>query len=128
MEAGYGGDQIAQRFSNLTLAAGQSCAMQMSMKEPLSTAADIAAIATAIVAGWAYLAYRYRRSQKRKRLEGYLLEQAQGAIGEDTGMRSVTHLMARVGMTEPTFSMQLSIARTSRDTWPKTQTQATPLH
>lgn len=62
--------------------------------------ADIAAIATAVVAGWAYFAFRYRRRRKRERLEQYLLEEAQQTMGDDLGRRSVTHLMARVGMTE----------------------------
>jgi hypothetical protein len=70
------------------------------MRDVVSTLADIAAIATAVFAGWAYFTYRYHRRQKRQRLEQYLLEQRQGAVGDDTGTRSVTHLMARVGMTE----------------------------
>ena len=69
----------------------------------LSTGADIASILTAIVAVWAYYTYRRSLKVKRKRLERYLEDELNKDMkkrGGNTGMRSVTHLVARVGMTE----------------------------
>jgi hypothetical protein len=73
------------------------------MKENLSMFADLAAIMTAFFAGWAYLTFRQRRHRKQRRLEQYLQDQLRSANsknGKDTGTRSVTHLMARVALTE----------------------------
>ena len=64
----------------------------------LATVANIAAILTALVAGFGYGAYRFDRYRKRRKLEAYL--KAEMARGTDKGQRSLLHLMARLGMTE----------------------------
>jgi hypothetical protein len=73
------------------------------MTETLSALANFAQIATAVVACWAYFAYRSKLRSKRLRLEKYLEEERSRVFlkgTDDTGKRSVTHLMARVAMTE----------------------------
>ena len=73
------------------------------MVEVLSVFADIAAIATAAVAGWAYFAYQRKLKRKQLRLEEYLKAERSRVLPNataDMGQRSVAHLMARVAMTE----------------------------
>ncbi len=63
----------------------------------LSTLANIAAILTPIVATLAYLSYRIDRFCKDRRLIKYL--KSEKDLAKDEGMRSLVHLMAKVGMT-----------------------------
>ena len=60
--------------------------------------ANYSAIITAGVAVFGYGAYRCDQFGKRKRLETYL--KAEKDVGKDSGLRSLLHLMANVGMTE----------------------------
>ncbi len=66
--------------------------------ELLAIGANIAAIATACFAGWAYCSFRWERRGKRIRLENYLKHEK--AEGTDKGQRTVMHLVVRLGMTE----------------------------
>jgi hypothetical protein len=73
------------------------------MTETFSILANIAQVVTALVAGWAYFAYRSKLKRKRLRLEKHLAEERSSVLPKataDMGQRSVTHLMARVAMTE----------------------------
>ncbi|MDG2002390.1 MAG: hypothetical protein P8J20_03575 [Novosphingobium sp.] len=64
----------------------------------LELLAQLAAIATAVIAtvaaGWVWLDVR----RKRRRLEDYL--KAEMATGGDKGQRTILHLMAKLGLTE----------------------------
>src|SRR5437762_2275092 len=71
----------------------------MSSESLLSIAADVAAIITACVALFAYLAYRFQQRSRRIRLEQYLQEEKDRGWG-DQGRTTVTELMAHLGMTE----------------------------
>ncbi|WP_206454926.1 hypothetical protein [Aurantimonas marina] len=64
----------------------------------LGVFANIAAIVTAVVAGWAYGRYVWERRQKRLRLEHHLREEK--AARRDQGQRTLLHLVANLGMTE----------------------------
>lgn len=64
----------------------------------LSTAADVSAIATAIVATVAYFGFLVSKSARKGRLERYL--KSQKGEAKDRGQRSVLHLMAKLKMTE----------------------------
>lgn len=64
----------------------------------LDATAALAAIATAIVAIWAWAHYRYQRRDSRLRVERYL--RAEKEWGIDQGQRTVQHLIANLGMTE----------------------------
>jgi hypothetical protein len=64
----------------------------------LEIGAQIAAIATALIAGWAYGRYLYERRQKRRRLENYLKKEKDA--GKNRGQRTVLHLVAELGMTD----------------------------
>lgn len=65
----------------------------------LSLVANVAAILTAAVALAGSLWYVIERGAKRRRLEAYL--KAERDKGQDKGQRSILHLTARVGLTEP---------------------------
>ncbi len=68
-----------------------------SCEKILSIVSNVASILTAFVAIGAYAIYRCERSKKRSRLENYLrAERDKG----DKGQRTVTHLIAAVGLTE----------------------------
>jgi hypothetical protein len=63
----------------------------------LGIAANVASILTAFVAVIAYLSYQCERLKKRKRLEDYLREERGKG---DKGQRTMTHLIAKVGLSE----------------------------
>ncbi|MCM5557517.1 hypothetical protein [Pleomorphomonas sp. JP5] len=67
------------------------------MESATAIIANLAAIATAIVAVWAWASYLLKRRRHRKALETYL-QQAKG--DQDSGRRTALHLMAHLGMTE----------------------------
>lgn len=62
----------------------------------LGAAANVASIATAVIAAWAGITYLHRRRQKRLRLENYLRSET----ADNDGLRGLTHLAAELGMTE----------------------------
>lgn len=64
----------------------------------IGVGANVAAIATAIVAVSVWLSFRGQRSKRRRALEGYLKEVKSAADGYDR--RTVLHLMANLRMTE----------------------------
>lgn len=68
------------------------------MSDSLASLANIAAIITAAVALFGYLAYQIGQCRKRIKLEQYLRSEKQQ--GSDNGQRSLLHLVANVGMTE----------------------------
>lgn len=68
------------------------------MAEALTILANLASIATAIVAVWFFALYQWGRRSKLRRLETYLFEEK--ASGIDDGKRSVLHLVAELGMSE----------------------------
>jgi hypothetical protein len=70
----------------------------MSPSDALEVLANIAAVVTASVALFAYLTYRFQQRSRRIRLEQHLQEEKER--GWDQGQRTVTHLMAHLGMTE----------------------------
>ena len=63
----------------------------------LSIASNVASILTAFVAIVAYVRYQCERSNKRRRLEQYLRDER--GMG-DKGQRTMTRLIAKVGLTE----------------------------
>ena len=66
-------------------------------KDPLEIIANIAAILTAILAGWFWIYYQYDLYKKRVRVINYLKgEKNKG----DQGQRSVRNIMAGEGLTE----------------------------
>lgn len=65
----------------------------------LGLVANIAAILTALVAVVASAWFVMGRGPKRRRLEAYL--KAERDNGQGKGQRSILHLIARVGLTEP---------------------------
>jgi hypothetical protein len=65
----------------------------------LSSFADIASIATAIVAVTAYSRYHYDRFKKRVDLENHLKSQAANAQGRVSGL-TILELVADLGMSE----------------------------
>ena len=69
--------------------------------DPLHFWADVASIATGIIAVLAYVQFGLRRLRQRWRLEKYLKKEAP-ALPEDgdTGARTPLRLVAAVGMTE----------------------------
>jgi hypothetical protein len=71
---------------------------QMSFEKSLEVAANFAAVITACVALFAYCNYRWEQRGRRVRLERHLKEEKE--LGWDQGQRTVTHLMAQLGMTE----------------------------
>lgn len=75
----------------------------------LAVTAQWAAIATAGVALIAYGNFLTRERIKRIRLEAYLKQEKQR--GEDRGQRSLIHLTAKLGLTEPEM-LQASFAST----------------
>jgi len=61
----------------------------------------VAAIATAIVAVWAFAAYRFGNWKKQRMLEEYLAKERPGRrYAIDTGQRTIIHLMAELRMSE----------------------------
>jgi hypothetical protein len=61
----------------------------------------VAAIATAIVAVWAFAAFKFGQRKKRILLEVYLSKERPGRrYAIDTGQRSIVHLMAELRMSE----------------------------
>lgn len=70
----------------------------MGYESSLGIAANWASITTAIVAVVAYGHFRHDRWSKMTALEKYL--KTEKATRSDNGQRSVTHLMARLSMTE----------------------------
>jgi hypothetical protein len=68
-----------------------------SCEKILTIVANVASILTAFIAAIAYLRYQCERRKKRERLVKYLREQ--GGKG-DKGQRTMTHLIAAVGLTE----------------------------
>ncbi|HEY1615106.1 MAG TPA: hypothetical protein VGF97_15575 [Rhizomicrobium sp.] len=64
----------------------------------LTTAANVAAILTAISAAAAWVYYIVGQQSKRRKLESYL--RSEKSKGADKGQRTVLHLMVRVGLTE----------------------------
>lgn len=68
-------------------------------KDWLGLVANFAAIATALVAVAGSAWFVMERGAKRRRLEAYL--KAERDKGQDKGQRSILHLVARVGLTEP---------------------------
>lgn len=70
----------------------------------LSMGADVAAVATAILALVAFAQFHLHRRARRKRLEEYLKTQKASPhkfSPQDQGQRTLIHLSARLGMTEP---------------------------
>lgn len=70
----------------------------MTYDSALETAANWAAILTALVASIAYLGFVCSQRRRRDALERHLREEKQG--GQDRGRRTVMHLMANLAMTE----------------------------
>lgn len=70
----------------------------MSYGDIVSAASDWAAILTAGVAVWAYGQYLLHRRGQTKALEKYL--RAEENSSDNKGQRTITHLMARLSMTE----------------------------
>lgn len=70
----------------------------MTYKDCLEIVAAWASILTAAIAVLAYAVYRYERCEKRLRLESYLKDEK--AKGADKGQRTLTHLVANLGMSE----------------------------
>src|SRR4051794_16208046 len=70
----------------------------MALDKVLEVLANVAAVVTAGVAVFAYVNYRLEQRDKRIRLERHLKEEKEQ--GCDQGQRSITHLMAQLGMTE----------------------------
>jgi hypothetical protein len=68
------------------------------MEELIGLLANGAAIVTAVVATYGYCAYRIDRLRRRERLEAYLEREQSEA--SDQGQRSLTHLTAKLGLTE----------------------------
>lgn len=66
----------------------------------LEAAANVASIATAIIAVWAGGWYLCQRRQKRLRLENYLKAVKENAVPMGSGQRTPLQLMAALGMTE----------------------------
>ncbi len=64
----------------------------------LTVGANLASILTAVVALWAYLAYRRRWAGKRKLLEDYLREERDA--GTDNGQQTIMHLIRALGLGE----------------------------
>lgn len=71
----------------------------MLTEQHLEILANIAAILTAMIATWAYGHFLWERRQKRVRLETYLRDEKN--IRDDNGQRTVLHLVANLGMSEP---------------------------
>ena len=68
----------------------------------LGFVANIAAIVTALVAFAGSAWFLIERGTKRRRLEDYLkTERDAGKDTDDKGQRSILHLVAKVGLTEP---------------------------
>lgn len=70
----------------------------MTYDSALETAANWAAILTALVATIAYLRFVCAQWRRREALEKHLREEKQA--GQDLGRRTVMHLMANLAMTE----------------------------
>jgi hypothetical protein len=70
----------------------------MTYTKLLEISSHWAAIATAVVAVFAYGRYVYECYQKRRKLEEHLKEEK--SMGVDQGQRTVLHLMAQLRMTE----------------------------
>lgn len=70
----------------------------MTYKDILDIASSWAAIFTAAIALFAYCVYRYERRRKRLLVEQY--SKAERDAGANKGQRSLTHLVANLGMTE----------------------------
>lgn len=70
----------------------------MSYTDIVSVASDWAAILTAGIAVWAYGKYLWHQRSQTKALEKYL--KAEKDHLENKGQRTITHLMARLSMTE----------------------------
>src|SRR3712207_5418868 len=68
------------------------------LPDGIGVIADLASIATAGLAAWAYWRFRGERRLKLKRLETYL--KAERDKGKDQGMRTTLHLVRHVGLTE----------------------------
>ncbi|RWD51230.1 MAG: hypothetical protein EOS25_13940 [Mesorhizobium sp.] len=66
--------------------------------DTLTVVANVAATATAVIAGWAWGWYQFDRCRKRKRLVDYLREEK--LAGGDQGQRTLLHLIANLGMSE----------------------------
>lgn len=67
------------------------------MGDSIAIVADLAAIATAVVAIWAWGWYVWQHRKRRDALEHYLRGLKEG---REYGRRTVLHLMANLGMTE----------------------------
>lgn len=70
----------------------------MTFDAALEVLANIAAVVTAGVAVFAYANYRLEQRSKRIRLERHLKEEKERGL--DQGQRTITHLVAQLGMTE----------------------------
>ncbi len=70
----------------------------------MGAGADLASIATAGIAVWAWASYSCQRYKRRKRLEAYLQKVREEALQNPNlngeGMRSLIHLMSHLYMTE----------------------------
>lgn len=66
----------------------------------LETLANLAAIATAIVAAGAAAHFWLDARAKRRKVEEYLRTAKDGAQPGEKGQRSILHLMAKIGLTE----------------------------
>lgn len=84
----------------------------------LNIAGAWAAIATALVALFAYGRFLFQRYERRRRLEQHLKQEKD--TGEDRGQRSTMHLMRNLRMTESevleaAFHSEVVQCRTSQD-------------
>ena len=70
----------------------------MSVMDWLTVFGNGAAVATFLIAAFAYFHYRLDRWRKRRKVENYLKAEKEEA--KDRGQRSVLHLMAKLGLTE----------------------------
>jgi hypothetical protein len=68
------------------------------LKDYLGIAADIASIATAIVAVWAFGHYKYLLRRKRIDLEEYL--KSEKGKGTDRGQRTLLHLSRALALSQ----------------------------
>ena len=66
----------------------------------LDDLANLASIVTALIAEFVYVRFECRRRQKLKALENYLKPCPMTLGADDTGVRTILHLMAELRMTE----------------------------
>jgi hypothetical protein len=91
----------------------------MAMKGCLGIAGDIASIATAIVAVWAYARYRYLLRRKRVDLEEYL--KSEKDKGANQGQRTLLHLSRALALSQADI---LQAAFDSKNIEPRIETDS----